>query len=96
MGCNLQLVMTMAVSQMKMTLEEALLGVTLHAAHAMGLEGEIGSLAPGKLCDLILCDVPSWQHVAYFYGVNHVSHVIKRGRSSWGLMPGRGPARLTQ
>src|SRR5439155_434068 len=66
MGFNLQLVMTMAVSQMKMTLEEALLGVTLHAAHAMGLEGEIGSLAPGKLCDLILCDVPSWQHVAYF------------------------------
>jgi len=90
MGFNLQLVMTMAVSQMKMTLEEALLGVTLHAAHAMGLEGEIGSLAPGKLCDLILCDVPSWQHVAYFYGVNHVSHVIKRGRSSWGLMPGPG------
>jgi len=78
------------VSQMKMTLEEALLGVTLHGAHAMGLESEVGSLAPGKLCDLILCDVPSWQHVAYFYGVNHVSHVIKRGRSSWGLMPGPG------
>jgi len=88
--------MTMAVSQMKMTLEEALLGVTLHAAHAMGLESEVGSLVPGKLCDLILCDVPSWQNVAYFYGVNDVSHVIKRGRSSWGLMPGRGPARLTQ
>ncbi len=76
--------MTMAVSQMKMTLEEALLGVTLHAAHAMGLEGEVGSLAPGKLCDLILCDVPSWQHVAYFYGVNHVSQVVKRGRVVWG------------
>ncbi len=84
MGFNLQLVMTMAVSQMKMTLEEALLGVTLHAAHAMGLEGEVGSLAPGKLCDLILCDVPGWQHVAYFYGVNHVSQVVKRGRVVWG------------
>jgi imidazolonepropionase len=80
MGCNLQLVMTMAVSQMKMTLEEALLGVTLHAARAMGLAGEIGSLAPGKRCDLLLCDVPDWRHVAYCYGVNHVAAVVKRGR----------------
>jgi len=79
MGLNLQLVMTMAISQMKMTPEEALLGVTLHAAHAMGLEQEIGSLQPGKLCDLLVCDVPEWPHVSYFYGVNHVSQVVKRG-----------------
>src|SRR3970282_716863 len=32
MGPNLQLVMTMAVSQMKMSPEESLLGVTLHGA----------------------------------------------------------------
>jgi imidazolonepropionase len=80
MGLNLQLVMTMAVSQMKMTLEEALLGATLHGAHAMGLENEVGSLRPGKLCDLVLCDVSDWQHVPYFYGVNHVRQVVKRGR----------------
>ncbi|HET7874980.1 MAG TPA: amidohydrolase family protein, partial [Methylomirabilota bacterium] len=84
MGCNLQLVMTMAVSQMKMTLEEALLGVTVNAAYAMGLEKDVGSIHPGKLCDLLLCDVPDWQHLAYFFGVNHVSQVIKRGRVVWG------------
>jgi len=80
MGLNLQLVMTMAVSQMKMSPEEALLGVTLHGAHAMGLEAEVGSLAPGKQCDVLLADVPDWRHLSYFYGVNHVSRVIKRGR----------------
>jgi imidazolonepropionase len=80
MGLNLQLVMTMAVSQMKMSLEEALLGITLNAAHAMGLEGEVGSLRPGKLCDLLLADVSGWQHLAYFYGVNHVTRIVKRGR----------------
>lgn len=79
MGCNLQLVMTMAVSQMKMTPEEALLGVTLHGAWAMGLESEIGSLAPGKQCDVVLCDVPNWRWLSYFYGVNHVARVLKRG-----------------
>jgi imidazolonepropionase len=70
----------MAVSQMKMSPEEALLGVTLHGAHAMGLEDEVGSLRPGKQCDLLLADVPGWRFLAYFYGVNHVSAVIKRGR----------------
>ncbi|HET7341257.1 MAG TPA: imidazolonepropionase [Methylomirabilota bacterium] len=80
MGLNLQLVMTMAVSQMKMTPEEALLGVTLHGAHAMGLQAEIGSLAPGKQCDVLLADVPTWRYLSYFYGVNHVTGVLKRGR----------------
>ena len=80
MGLSLQLVMTMAVSQMKMAPEEALLGVTLHGAHAMGLESDVGSLAPGKQCDVLLADVPNWRHLSYFYGVNHVSRVIKHGR----------------
>jgi imidazolonepropionase len=82
-GLNMQLVMTMALSQMRMTPEEALLGATLHGAWALGLEREIGSLAPGKLCDVILYDVADWTQIAYFYGVNHVSQVIKRGRAAW-------------
>jgi imidazolonepropionase len=80
MGLNLQLVMTMAVSQMKMTPEEALQGITLQAAHAMGLEAEVGSLVPGKQCDVVLCAVPNWRWLSYFYGVNHVRQVIKKGR----------------
>lgn len=80
MGFNLQLVMTMAVSQMKMPPEEALLAVTAGGAHAMGLEREVGALRPGMLCDLLVCDVPTWEHVSYLYGVNHVAAVVKRGR----------------
>jgi len=80
MGPNLQLVMTMAVSQMKMSPEEALLGVTLHGACAMGLEQEVGSLRPGKQCDLLLADVPNWRDLSYVYGVNHVTRVLKRGK----------------
>jgi imidazolonepropionase len=83
MGPNLQLVMTMAVSQMKMSPEEALLGLTVHGAHAMGLEREVGSLAPGKWCDLLLADVPNWRFLSYCYGVNHVSRVFKRGVPVW-------------
>jgi imidazolonepropionase len=83
MGANLQLVMTMAVSQMRMSPEAALLGVTSHGAHAMGLEAEVGSLRPGKQCDLLFASVPNWRHLSYQYGVNHVSAVVKRGRLVW-------------
>jgi imidazolonepropionase len=83
MGASLQLVMTMAVSQMKLSPEEALLGITRHAAHAMGLEDAIGSLGVGRQCDVVLADVPSWRFLSYHYGVNHVSRVVKRGRLVW-------------
>jgi imidazolonepropionase len=83
MGPSLPLVTTMAVSQMRMTPEDALLGITLHGAHAMGLADEVGSLRPGKQCDLVLADVPSWRSLSYYYGVNHVSRVLKRGRLVW-------------
>jgi imidazolonepropionase len=65
---------------MKMPPEEALLAVTVGGAHAMGLEREVGALRPGLLCDLLVCDVPTWEHVSYLYGVNHVAAVVKRGR----------------
>jgi imidazolonepropionase len=91
MSPNLQLVMTMAVSQMKMSPEEALLGVTLHGAQAMGLEAEVGSLRPGKQCDLLVADAPNWRYLSYYYGVNHVSAVVKSGRLVWeSARPGRG------
>src|SRR5919109_1181320 len=80
MGSNLQLVMTMAVSQMKMSPEEALLGVTLHGASAMGLNEEIGSLRPGRLCDVLLATAPGWRWAPYHYGGNPGSGVVKRGR----------------
>jgi imidazolonepropionase len=89
MGPSLQLVMTMAVSQMKMSPEEALLGVTLHGAQALGLEDEIGSLRPGKQCDLLIADAPTWRYLSYYYGVNHVSAVLKGGRLVWESAPVR-------
>jgi predicted amidohydrolase YtcJ len=36
--------------------EEALHGYTLGAAYAAGLEDRLGSLAPGKLADLVVLD----------------------------------------
>jgi predicted amidohydrolase YtcJ len=40
----------------ELTLEEALFAHTIDAAHAVGMENKIGSLAPGKLADLVVID----------------------------------------
>ena len=42
--------------EQRLTVEEAVHGYTLGAAHAAGLEDCLGSLAPGKLADLAILD----------------------------------------
>jgi imidazolonepropionase len=77
---NMQLVLTLACTQMRMTVEEALEAATLGGAHALGLERQLGSLSVGKACDLLVADVPDYRHLPYLYGVNHVTTVVKAGR----------------
>jgi len=48
---DLALVGVLARLEMKMTLPEVLSAYTVGAAHALGLENELGSLSEGKLCD---------------------------------------------
>src|SRR4029079_8458326 len=46
------LAMNMACTLFGLTPEETLAGMTANAARALGLEDEIGTLAPGKAADL--------------------------------------------
>jgi imidazolonepropionase len=80
---NMQLIVSLACTQMRMTVEEALEAATLGGARAMGLADVVGSLRPGKRCDLAVLDVPNYRHVPYLYGVNHVVTVVAAGRVAW-------------
>jgi imidazolonepropionase len=77
---SMQEIMTLGVLLMDMTVEEAITGATLNAAHSLGLAGEIGSLQPGRLADFIVLDVPHYLQSIYHFGVNHVSSAVKSGR----------------
>ena len=82
MCVSMQMVMSIACTQMHMTPEESLNASTVNAAHSLELEN-VGSLEPGMQADLLIMDVPNYQVIPYFFGTNHVETVIKKGQIAW-------------
>lgn len=77
---SLPLVMTIACLAMQLTPEQAFHGITINAAHALGMADSVGSLEIGKQADLVIFDIDNYRKIPYFYGVNLVSQVIKKGK----------------
>jgi imidazolonepropionase len=77
---SLPMVFVLAVYELGLSIEEALVAATLNAAACLGLGGEIGSIEEGKRADLVLLAAPNLLHLAYHYGVNPVAAVVKDGR----------------
>jgi imidazolonepropionase len=66
--------MTLACVQFRLTPEEALAGTTRHAAKALGLQGDIGTIAPGKVADLAAWDITRPAELAYWLGKPLLRH----------------------
>jgi imidazolonepropionase len=82
-GCwteSMQFVMVLACRLYRMSPSEALRAATIGGAKALGLDHDRGSIEVGKLADLQIWNVPSFEHVIYQLGGNVVERVIKRGR----------------
>lgn len=79
MSFSMPLMMTIACTQMSMTPEEAITAATLNGAAALGLSDRIGSIEVGKQADIILYDIPNYRYLPYYFGINHVKHIIKNG-----------------
>ncbi|WP_425992705.1 imidazolonepropionase [Brevundimonas sp. TWP2-3-2] len=60
--------LTLACVQFRLTPEEALAGMTRHAAKALGLADEIGTLEVGKAADLAVWDVTRPAELCYWLG----------------------------
>ncbi|WP_286847700.1 MULTISPECIES: imidazolonepropionase [Aminobacterium] len=76
---SMPFVFGLAVMNMHMTVEEALVGTTLNGAWSLGMEKKVGSLSVGKQADFLLLDGESPAVLAYHAGVSPVFAVYKKG-----------------
>ena len=77
---SVPMIFVLAVYELGLTIEEALTAATLNAACCLGLGERIGSIEVGKQADLVILAAPNLLHLAYHYGINPVSAVIKKGQ----------------
>jgi len=78
--CSPLAILNMACTLFRLTPEEALSGMTRHAARALGLLASHGTLEPGKNADLALWDVGSPGELAYALGANPCVGRVRGGR----------------
>ena len=75
------LVMNMAATLFRMTVEECLAGVTREAARALGLAAEVGTLEAGKRCDMAIWDIERPAELVYRMGFNPLHARVFGGRA---------------
>ncbi|HUR96870.1 MAG TPA: imidazolonepropionase [Pyrinomonadaceae bacterium] len=72
--------MAIACRYQKLLPAEAMNAATVNAAHSIGLGATHGSIEEGKWADLLILDTDDYRQLAYEFGGNLVSRVIKAGR----------------
>lgn len=82
---SLLLMLNMACTLFRLTVPEALDGVTRHAARALGLHATHGDLHVGQPANFVLWDVKEPAELAYWFGQRPVKAIVLQGRVAKGL-----------
>ena len=77
---NLPLILTLGVSQLRMSVAEAVTAVTVNGAAALRLEASVGQLAPGFSADLALFEADDIRELPYWYGDRRCRGTWVRGK----------------
>lgn len=77
---SILLTMNMGAVMFGLTVDECLLGVTRHAATALGLGSEVGTLDVGKRCDLAIWDIDRPADLVGRVGINPLHTRIWMGQ----------------
>ena len=78
---NFPLVMTLGVSQLRMSVAETMIASTVNGAAALSLADRVGQIAPGYSADLALFDASDVRELPYWYGERRCISTWIRGRA---------------
>ena len=78
---NMQMVLTFACVNYRLTPQEAINATTINSAYAMGISRTHGSIAKGKQANLYITkDIPTIEYIPYYYGTNKVERTFLNGK----------------
>lgn len=77
---SLLLMANMACTLFRLTVPEALAGITRHAARALGLQDEHGLIAAGRPAHFVLWPVRHAAELAYWFGSKPDCTIVRQGR----------------
>jgi imidazolonepropionase len=80
---NMQMILSLACTQMHMTPAEAMVAATINGAHALNRADRLGSIEAGKQADICIMNVSDYREIPYYFGTNHCSTVFKNGKPVW-------------
>jgi imidazolonepropionase len=80
---NMQFVLSLACTQMKMTPAETIVAATMNGACALLRQDRLGSIEVGKQADLAVYDVADYREIPYFVALNFCVATFKKGELVW-------------
>ena len=83
---SLLLMANMACTLFRLTVPEAIDGITVHAARALGLQTSHGTIAAGRPANFVLWDLQDAAELAYWFGQRPVRAVVRQGRIAEGAV----------
>lgn len=77
---NMQMILSFACVNYKMTPQEAFNATTINSAYAMGISKTHGSIARGKVANFYITkEIPTLEYLPYYYGTNKVDRAFLNG-----------------
>jgi imidazolonepropionase len=80
---NMQMALSLACTQMKMTPEEAIIAATVNAAYSLGYGHSKGRIEPMADADIAIFDCDDYRELPYWFGSNRCWMTIVGGEVVW-------------
>lgn len=78
---NMNMMISIACINYKLTPEESINAATINSAYAMGVSNELGTISTGKKANLLITKkIPSYGFIPYSFGNNFAEKIILNGR----------------